>query len=209
MTLTESEHNGFIWIQRNFCSKALHCERGGLGGCIFDGMRNTGIIVHNDLLTHCSLSYLVWCVTVSVTFAQPQPAISGKRDMCALEWSLGSVVQDRAHSCEVQKSPTAITTALARYCWQGLLVTEHRYHHIMPLDSLVCSVTSLNCRFFLGTWNMKGFLSEERPIRTLREVLQRLRESYCGKIGYEVRTQRQTVSPGPVMHGSSCPYSEA
>ena len=33
---------------------------------------------------------------------------------------------------------------------------------------------------------MKGFLSEERPIRTLREVLQRLRESYCGKIGYEV-----------------------
>ena len=44
------------------------------------------------------------------------------------------------------------------------------------------------CRFFLGTWNMKGFLSEERPIRTLREVLQRLRESYCGTIGYEART---------------------
>lgn len=41
-------------------------------------------------------------------------------------------------------------------------------------------------RFFLGIWNMKGFLSEERPIRTLREVLQRLRESYCGSIGYEV-----------------------
>ena len=41
---------------------------------------------------------------------------------------------------------------------------------------------------------MKGFLSEERPIRTLREVLQRLRESYCGKIGYE-------VSPGkPAVH---------
>lgn len=34
---------------------------------------------------------------------------------------------------------------------------------------------------------MKGFLSEERPIRTLREVLQRLRESYCGTIGYEAR----------------------
>lgn len=33
---------------------------------------------------------------------------------------------------------------------------------------------------------MKGFLSEERPIRTLREVLQRLREAYCGTIGYEV-----------------------
>lgn len=32
---------------------------------------------------------------------------------------------------------------------------------------------------------MKGFLSEERPIRTLREVMQRLKESYCGSIGYE------------------------
>ena len=34
---------------------------------------------------------------------------------------------------------------------------------------------------------MAGFLSEERPIRTLREVMHRLRESYCGTIGYEVR----------------------
>lgn len=47
-------------------------------------------------------------------------------------------------------------------------------------------ITRPVCRFFLGTWNMKGFLSEERPIRTLREVLQRLKESYCGSIGYEV-----------------------
>ena len=42
-------------------------------------------------------------------------------------------------------------------------------------------------RFFLGTWNMSGFLSEDRPIRTLREVLRRLKESYCGPIGFEVR----------------------
>ena len=47
----------------------------------------------------------------------------------------------------------------------------------------------LDREFFLGTWNMKGFLSEDRPIRTLREVLQRLRESYCGSIGYEVHPQ--------------------
>ena len=47
-------------------------------------------------------------------------------------------------------------------------------------------------RFFLGTWNMKGFLSEERPIRTLREVLQRLNDVYCSTIGYEVR---QTLNP--------------
>jgi 2-oxoglutarate dehydrogenase E1 component len=30
---------------------------------------------------------------------------------------------------------------------------------------------------------MKGFLSEDRPIRTLREVLARLREAYCGTVG--------------------------
>jgi hypothetical protein len=41
-------------------------------------------------------------------------------------------------------------------------------------------------RFFLGTWNMAGFLSENRPIRTLREILTRLRETYCGNTGFEV-----------------------
>ena len=55
-------------------------------------------------------------------------------------------------------------------------------------------------RFFLGTWNMKGFLSEDRPIRTLREVLQRLRESYCGTIGYEVCSL--TMANMPHAHAS-------
>ena len=40
-------------------------------------------------------------------------------------------------------------------------------------------------RFFIGTWRMKGFLSEERPVRKLRDILKRLEESYCGSIGYE------------------------
>jgi hypothetical protein len=48
-----------------------------------------------------------------------------------------------------------------------------------------CYITCYN-RFFLGTWSMSGFLSENRPIRTLREILNRLRETYCGNIGYEV-----------------------
>lgn len=51
---------------------------------------------------------------------------------------------------------------------------------------------ALRARFFLGTWNMKGFLSEERPIRTLREVLQRLNDVYCSTIGYEVRSAWRT-----------------
>lgn len=45
----------------------------------------------------------------------------------------------------------------------------------------------LSCRFFLGTWNMKGFLNEERPVQTLRHVLTKLQDAYCSTIGYEVR----------------------
>lgn len=43
----------------------------------------------------------------------------------------------------------------------------------------------LDREFFIGTWNQEGFLSESRPVRTLREILTRLRETYCGAIGYE------------------------
>ena len=39
--------------------------------------------------------------------------------------------------------------------------------------------------FFLGTWRMKGFLSEERGRQTLRQILERLKEAYCGTIGFE------------------------
>ncbi|KAL6785511.1 OGD1 [Auxenochlorella protothecoides x Auxenochlorella symbiontica] len=47
------------------------------------------------------------------------------------------------------------------------------------------SDADLDREFFLGTWNMEGFMAEDRPIRTLREILGRLRETYCGPIGYE------------------------
>ena len=47
------------------------------------------------------------------------------------------------------------------------------------------SEADLDREFFLGTWNQEGFLSESRPVRTLREILTRLRETYCGSIGYE------------------------
>ena len=39
--------------------------------------------------------------------------------------------------------------------------------------------------FFLGTWRMSGFLSEDRPVQTLRQILDRLKEAYCGTIGFE------------------------
>jgi len=43
----------------------------------------------------------------------------------------------------------------------------------------------LDKEFFIGTWRMSGFLSEERPVQTLRQVLSRLKQAYCGSVGYE------------------------
>ncbi|KAI3781921.1 hypothetical protein L2E82_11949 [Cichorium intybus] len=45
--------------------------------------------------------------------------------------------------------------------------------------------TDLDREFFLGVWKMSGFLSENRPVQTLRAILTRLEQAYCGSIGYE------------------------
>ncbi|MFQ6647844.1 hypothetical protein Gotur_021044, partial [Gossypium turneri] len=43
----------------------------------------------------------------------------------------------------------------------------------------------LDREFFLGVWRMAGFLSENRPVQTLRSILTRLEQAYCGSIGFE------------------------
>nr|GLL45273.1 2-oxoglutarate dehydrogenase, mitochondrial-like isoform X1 [Ipomoea trifida] len=43
----------------------------------------------------------------------------------------------------------------------------------------------LDREFFLGVWRMSGFLSENRPVQTLRSILTRLEQAYCGRIGFE------------------------
>ncbi|KAG0494954.1 hypothetical protein HPP92_005948 [Vanilla planifolia] len=43
----------------------------------------------------------------------------------------------------------------------------------------------LDREFFLGVWTMAGFLSENHPVQTLRSILNRLEQAYCGSIGYE------------------------
>lgn len=45
--------------------------------------------------------------------------------------------------------------------------------------------SDLDREFFVGVWNMAGFMSENRPIQTLRAILNRLEQAYCGNIGYE------------------------
>ncbi|GMN57272.1 hypothetical protein TIFTF001_026374 [Ficus carica] len=43
----------------------------------------------------------------------------------------------------------------------------------------------LDREFFLGVWRMAGFLSENHSVQTLRSILTRLEQAYCGSIGYE------------------------
>ncbi|KAL0282740.1 UNVERIFIED_CONTAM: 2-oxoglutarate dehydrogenase, mitochondrial [Sesamum angustifolium] len=43
----------------------------------------------------------------------------------------------------------------------------------------------LDREFFIGVWRISGFLSENRPVQTLRAILKRLEQAYCGNIGYE------------------------
>ena len=57
----------------------------------------------------------------------------------------------------------------------------------ISLDPSLYGVTEddMDRDFFIGTWKMKGFLSEDRPVQTLRQILTRLKETYCGTVGYE------------------------
>ncbi|KAJ8636897.1 hypothetical protein MRB53_011164 [Persea americana] len=70
----------------------------------------------------------------------------------------------------------------------------------------------LDREFFLGVWRMAGFLSENRPVQTLRSILTRLEQAYSGTIGYEymhiadrekcnwLRDKIETVTPRKYNH---------
>ncbi|KAJ6325298.1 hypothetical protein OIU76_012391 [Salix suchowensis] len=45
--------------------------------------------------------------------------------------------------------------------------------------------TDLDREFFIELWNTPGFLADARPMMTLRSILTRLEQGYCGSIGYE------------------------
>ncbi|XP_078181227.1 uncharacterized protein LOC144574989 [Carex rostrata] len=74
------------------------------------------------------------------------------------------------------------------------------------------SEADLDREFFLGVWRMSGFLSENRPVQTLRSILNRLEQAYCGTIGYEymhipdrekcnwLREKIETVKPREYAH---------
>eukprot|EP00899_Mesostigma_viride_P002605 jgi/Mesvir1/12345/Mv00529-RA.3 len=64
-------------------------------------------------------------------------------------------------------------------------IAEKRYP--VELDPALYGFTEsdLDKEFFLGSWRMKGFLSENKPVRTLRSILDRLHATYCSSIGFE------------------------
>ncbi|CAL1374464.1 unnamed protein product [Linum trigynum] len=46
--------------------------------------------------------------------------------------------------------------------------------------------SDLDREFYLGVWDdSSGFLSGNRPVMTLRSIMNRLEQTYCGNIGYE------------------------
>lgn len=47
------------------------------------------------------------------------------------------------------------------------------------------TAADLDRQFYLGVGTVSGFLSENRPVETLRNILNRLEETYCGSVGYE------------------------
>ena len=64
-----------------------------------------------------------------------------------------------------------------------------------------------SCRFFIGTWNMSGFLNEDRPVQTLRAVLTKLQDAYCSTIGFEVHLcmMGRVALASPHPHLPPCP----
>mmetsp|Transcript_25969 Transcript_25969/g.61743 ORF Transcript_25969/g.61743 Transcript_25969/m.61743 type:complete len:1026 (+) Transcript_25969:173-3250(+) len=47
------------------------------------------------------------------------------------------------------------------------------------------SEADMDREFYVGTWDTQGFLSEQRPVRTLREMVNCMREAYCNHTGIE------------------------
>jgi 2-oxoglutarate dehydrogenase E1 component len=55
----------------------------------------------------------------------------------------------------------------------------------LQLNSYGFTESDLDREFYIGTATMSGFLAANRPKMKLRDIIQRLKETYCGTIGYE------------------------
>ncbi|XP_019181255.1 PREDICTED: 2-oxoglutarate dehydrogenase, mitochondrial-like [Ipomoea nil] len=66
-----------------------------------------------------------------------------------------------------------------------LNLEERQIPDDLDLASYGFTEADLDREFFLGVWMMSGFLSENRPVQTLRAIVTRLEQAYCGNIGYE------------------------
>lgn len=114
------------------------------------------------------------------------------------------VARERRATPSSSTAPSEVTSDLIQESMRLLLLVrayQTAGHEMATLDPLGMGKKSVNVsldpelygftekdldrEFFLGTWRMKGFLAEDQPYWTLRDILSRLRETYCGNIGYE------------------------
>ena len=114
------------------------------------------------------------------------------------------VARERRATPSSSTAPSEVTSDLIQESMRLLLLVrayQMSGHEMATLDPLGMEKKNINValdpelygftekdldrEFFLGTWRMKGFLAEDQPYWTLRDILSRLRETYCGNIGYE------------------------
>jgi hypothetical protein len=68
---------------------------------------------------------------------------------------------------------------------------------------------SCHCRFYVGTWNMSGYLNENKPVRTLRDIVTQMQTAYCSTIGFEVRrcSPLPRLRSGRMIWPASCEHA--
>ncbi|CAA6661772.1 unnamed protein product [Spirodela intermedia] len=141
-------------------------------------------------------------------FQSSQIVSSMARAACTLRSSRGrgKPIQQREYALAVARE--GIPSKWAHDGQTGSLGLEEREVPV-DLDPAFYGFTDedLDREFFIGVWRMSGFLSDNRPVQTLRSILNRLQQAYCGSVGYEymhiadrdqcnwLRDQIETVKP--------------
>jgi len=64
-------------------------------------------------------------------------------------------------------------------------LTKNPVYPELQLETYGFSEADLDREFEIGVGTLSGFLSHDRPKATLRTIIQRLKETYCGTIGYQ------------------------
>jgi len=112
-------------------------------------------------------------------------------------WEMGTTTVNplslAATSNQTIQESMKLLTLVRAYQVQGHLAAQldPLKHTVRPEIELLdpkfygFSEADLDREFYVGTWDTEGFLSEQRPVRTLREMVDCMRMAYCGSTGIE------------------------